>query len=173
MLDFWFIVNYFLSRMKQFCCCRWHLSVFTLSLSTINSDFVCFFLVIFISSNAGWSSQSDVSISTDPHSEVSTGTGHTTIPDLLLKKDEKKYVQYLEHLSVSQVRYCFCMIHHYFPWCFVLSTKCRRKIINGTSFKQKLYKLCSHSKKSYYYKLKVIVINNLNGINLIIFMDFH
>lgn len=55
-----------------------------------------------IESNAGWSSQSDVSISTDPHSEVSTGTGHTTIPDLVLKKDEKKYVQYLEHLSVSQ-----------------------------------------------------------------------
>merc|ERR1711915_628612 len=35
-----------------------------------------------IESNAGWSSQSDVSISTDPHSEISTGTGHTTIPDI-------------------------------------------------------------------------------------------
>ena len=78
LVDFWFIVNYFLSRMKQFGCFRWGLSVFPWVYQQF--CFICFSFVLFSShSSTGWSSQSDVSISTEPHSELSTGTGQTSV----------------------------------------------------------------------------------------------
>lgn len=53
--------------------------------------------------SGGWSSQSDVSITTDPSSEMSTGTSATTIPDIRIITD--KY--YGDNLSISQVSFPF------------------------------------------------------------------
>ena len=59
-------------------------------------------------SGGGWSSQSDVSITTDPSSEMSTGTSATTIPDIRIITD--KY--YGDNLSISQVGFPFLVCQH-------------------------------------------------------------
>ena len=60
-----------------------------------NFVFICFSFSLFSSrSSTGWSSQSDVSISTEPRSELSTGTGQTMV-------GQEKY--YVDNLSITQV----------------------------------------------------------------------
>ena len=59
--------------------------------------YICFSFVFLFSSHSsstGWSSQSDVSINTEPQSELSTGTGQTTV-------QQDKY--FTDSFSVTQV----------------------------------------------------------------------
>ena len=73
--------------------------------------YICFSFDLFSSRSShttGWSSESDVSINTDPQSELSTGTSATMVPDV--RNIDKYYgANYADNLSISQVGFCVCL----------------------------------------------------------------
>ena len=127
--------------MKQFCCCRWHLSVFLPSLSTINSDFVCFFFsfIYFLAMPVGVAKVMSVLALTR-----TAKLARVLVIRLYQTWCWRKMKRNMSNIwSICQfLRYCkvFAWFRIIFHDVLFLSTKCRRKIINGASFSEKLYK---------------------------------